>query len=315
MSLMGSTSGLCSAALFPVLYVIPCYTGGCYNGTGLYCLMSVMAFKSPSSPLLIQQLVQVNTLRPRQDGCHFADDTFKRIFLNGNFRISIKISLKFVAKSPINNIPALVQIMAWSQSGDKPLSEPMMVSFLLIYASFGLNELTKYQRITLLTFIVQMHGSLVDSPHKRPVMWTEFPSWHHHIQHNCSDNAQTRTLKKDTIAHPHTGAMGASYEYFADNLLYYNKAIYHWLFNMLNYFKDHNICIHNSYHILDFVQQKKTNIRNGATLHVAYPVPSIPYLLMPWEFKEPGHQQAWYWLNELEYSFSGIRRVDCIPQA
>ena len=225
MSLMGSTSGLCSAALFAVLYVIPCYTGGCYNGTRLNCLMSVMAFKSPLSPLLIQQLVQVNTLRPRQDGCHFADDTFKRIFLNENVRISIKISLKFVAKSPMNNIPALVQIMAWRRSGDKPLSEPMMVSFLRIYASFGLNELTKYQRITLLTFIVQMHGSLVDSPHKRPVMWTEFPSWHHHIQHNCSDNAQTRTLKKDTIAHPHTGAMGASYEYFTDKLLYYNKAI------------------------------------------------------------------------------------------
>ena len=43
------------------------------------------------------------------------------------FRISIKISLKFVPKGPINNIPSLVQIMAWRRSGDKPLSEPMMV--------------------------------------------------------------------------------------------------------------------------------------------------------------------------------------------
>ena len=50
----------------------------------------------------------INTLRPRQDGHHFADDTFKRIFLNENVRISIKISLKFVAKGPINNIPSLV---------------------------------------------------------------------------------------------------------------------------------------------------------------------------------------------------------------
>ena len=38
----------------------------------------------------------------------FADDTFKRIFLNENIRISIKISLKFVPKGLINNIPALV---------------------------------------------------------------------------------------------------------------------------------------------------------------------------------------------------------------
>ena len=72
----------------------------------------------------------VNTLRPRQNVHLFADDTFKRIFLNENVWKSIKISLKFVPKGPINNNPALVQIMAWRRSGDKPLSEPMMVSLL-----------------------------------------------------------------------------------------------------------------------------------------------------------------------------------------
>ena len=71
-----------------------------------------------------------NTLRPRQHGRHFADDTFKRIFLNENVIISIKISLKFVPDGPINNIPALVQIMAWRRLGDKPLSEPTMVLLL-----------------------------------------------------------------------------------------------------------------------------------------------------------------------------------------
>ena len=40
----------------------------------------------------------------------------------------IKISLKFVPKGPINNIPAFVRISAWRCPGDKPLSEPMMVS-------------------------------------------------------------------------------------------------------------------------------------------------------------------------------------------
>ena len=72
----------------------------------------------------------INTLRLRQNGRRFADDTFKCTFLNENVRISIKISLKFVPKGPINNNPALVQIMAWRRSGDKPLSEPMMVSLL-----------------------------------------------------------------------------------------------------------------------------------------------------------------------------------------
>ena len=65
----------------------------------------------------------LNTLRPRQDDRHFADDTFNRIFVNENVRIWIEFSLKFVPKGPINNIPALVQIMAWRRWGDKPLSE------------------------------------------------------------------------------------------------------------------------------------------------------------------------------------------------
>ena len=69
----------------------------------------------------------INTLRPRQNGRHFADDTFNRIFVLANARISIKFSLKFVPKGPINNIPALVQIMAWRRPSDKPLSEPMLV--------------------------------------------------------------------------------------------------------------------------------------------------------------------------------------------
>ena len=60
----------------------------------------------------------------------FADYIFKLILLNENVRISIKISLEFVPWGPIINIPALVQIIAWRWPGDKPLSEPMMVSLL-----------------------------------------------------------------------------------------------------------------------------------------------------------------------------------------
>ena len=135
-------------------------------------------------------LTAINTLRSRQHGRHFTDDTFKRIFLNGmtsrwaqwrlkspasrlftqlfihkskktsklrvtgicegnspvtgefhaqrssNFiwrrhhEISIKFSLKFDRQGPSNNIPVLVQIMAWRRPGDKPLSEPMLVSLL-----------------------------------------------------------------------------------------------------------------------------------------------------------------------------------------
>ena len=70
----------------------------------------------------------INTLRPSQNGHHVSDDIFKCIFLNENVWISLKIWRKFVPKVWINNIPALVQIMAWRRPGDKPSSEPMMVS-------------------------------------------------------------------------------------------------------------------------------------------------------------------------------------------
>ena len=76
-------------------------------------------------------LSTLHNLRSRKSGRHITDDIFKCIFLNENVWILIKISLKFVPKGPINNIPALVQIMTWRQPGDKPLSEPIIVSILM----------------------------------------------------------------------------------------------------------------------------------------------------------------------------------------
>ena len=64
-----------------------------------------------------------------KDGHHFSDDAFKCILLNENVWILFKISLKFVPYCPINDIPALVQIMAPCRLGDKPLSESVMVRF------------------------------------------------------------------------------------------------------------------------------------------------------------------------------------------
>ena len=73
--------------------------------------------------------VLVNTLRLRQHGRHFTYGTFECIFLNENVWIPIQISLKFIPKGTINNMPALVKIMTWRRPGDKPLSEPVMAYF------------------------------------------------------------------------------------------------------------------------------------------------------------------------------------------
>ena len=69
----------------------------------------------------------LNTLRPRQNDRRFPDDILKWIFLDKNVWISINISLGFVPGGPIDNIPTLVQVMAWRRPGNKPMSEPMMV--------------------------------------------------------------------------------------------------------------------------------------------------------------------------------------------
>ena len=68
-------------------------------------------------------------IEAEKNGRHFPDDIFKCISFNENVWIPIQISLKLVPKGPINNIPALVGIMAWRRPGDKPLSEPMMAGF------------------------------------------------------------------------------------------------------------------------------------------------------------------------------------------
>ena len=86
-----------------------------------------------------------NTLRPRQNGWHFPDAIVKCIFVNKNVWIYIKISLKFVPKGPIDNIPSLVQVMAWHRSGDKTsnyLNQQWLVHW-RISASPDPNELTQ----------------------------------------------------------------------------------------------------------------------------------------------------------------------------
>ena len=118
----------------------------------------------------------LNTLMARRNCSHFPGDIFIWIFVNEFLVwISIKFPLNLFPKGPINNIPALVQIMSWHRSGDKPLYETMMVRLLKhIYASLYLSKLTFlplkraisntiYHNICMITFIVQNY------------MWIDFP--------------------------------------------------------------------------------------------------------------------------------------------
>ena len=60
------------------------------------------------------------------------DDIFKSIF-NESVWISITISLKFVSKGSIDYKSALVQVVAWHRTGEKPLAESMLTQFTVAY--------------------------------------------------------------------------------------------------------------------------------------------------------------------------------------
>ena len=75
------------------------------------CHYMVLYYESNSiNPLIFtgKSIGWFITSRPRQNGRHLADDIVKFIFLNESVWIPIEISLKFVPKGPIDNIPALV---------------------------------------------------------------------------------------------------------------------------------------------------------------------------------------------------------------
>ena len=123
-----------------------------YHGMSPRVLRNALYFSRPPSQRVSFQWMftryagcmwcPINSLRPGQNGRHFRDILNAISWMKMN-----KFKLKFhgsVPNGPINNIPALVQIMAWRRSGDKPLCEPIMVSVLThFYPSCGLNELTK----------------------------------------------------------------------------------------------------------------------------------------------------------------------------
>ena len=111
----------------------------------------------------------ISKLRLRQNGRHFPDDIFKYFFLNKKIWISIKNSLNFVPKGPVNNIPALVQLMSWRQPGDKPLSEPVVVSLLSHIC------IIRPQRVKELIFIVRVFSSDYCLMIKMIIIWPYIP--------------------------------------------------------------------------------------------------------------------------------------------
>ena len=80
-------------------------------------------------PSMTLSSMKARIVRSEQNGRLFANDIFKYITLKENSCILNQISLKCVHQGPINNKSALIQLMAWCGTGDKPLSEPVTMQF------------------------------------------------------------------------------------------------------------------------------------------------------------------------------------------
>ena len=87
-----------------------------------------MAWRLIMKMLFYDIKIHIKPLRPRKMAA-ISKTTVSNTF-SWMKMYEFQISLKFVPQGPISNIPALIQKMARRQSGDKPLSEPMMVRLL-----------------------------------------------------------------------------------------------------------------------------------------------------------------------------------------
>ena len=104
------------------MYCLCSYLRNCYSAN--HGLLFNLNFNFMLLSYFIQH-IEAETKWPS-----FSRQHFQINFLEWKFINFIKILLKFVPKGPINNIPALIQIMACRWPGDKPLSELMLVSLL-----------------------------------------------------------------------------------------------------------------------------------------------------------------------------------------
>ena len=102
------------------------------------------------SPNGITRPQWVNTLKPRQSGCHFTDDILKCIFLNEVVLISIKISLKFIPKGPISNIQCWFRY--WL--GANHYLNQWWLYHCHIYVSLGFNELIQHHLCKYARYVI-----------------------------------------------------------------------------------------------------------------------------------------------------------------
>ena len=93
--------------------------------------------------------------------------------LNEYICFLVNISVKFVPKSPINNIPVLAQIMAWRRPGNKPLSEGRFTDGYMRHTA-SIVKLCPYRNIIHRTREHQQHPSRIIHEGANGHKWSTF---------------------------------------------------------------------------------------------------------------------------------------------
>ena len=101
----------------------------CRQATSHYLSQCWPRSMSPNGVTRPQWVKNLNSSPSGQNGRHFAGDIFRCILLMKNFVFWLKFHLSLFLRIQLTINPALVQILAWCQIGDKPWSEPMLIRF------------------------------------------------------------------------------------------------------------------------------------------------------------------------------------------
>ena len=105
---------------------------GAGNVVANMCIRHMNIHTSPQTSYQMWYLKQVDSLPHGKKCRHFADDSFKGIFMNYFFYFDSNFANVYT-QSPINNKTTLVQEMALCGIGDQPFPEPMLAQFTAPY--------------------------------------------------------------------------------------------------------------------------------------------------------------------------------------
>ena len=151
----------------------------CLTDKCLSCILDVRDIQSTTWEWLSTRLLLIkhhclNTLGPRKNGQHLANDIFNSIFVFETCINLIKISLRLVCKGLASNKPTVVLIIGVYMGDPAQVSQINSLTIVCTTVYSGTDQ-RKQQSCESLAFVRGIHRWPVNSLHKWPVTRKIFP--------------------------------------------------------------------------------------------------------------------------------------------